>query len=853
MKLIKRESKPRSMVNLTVRLIFVVFTLLIALLLGFSYQFSSTAVTQEIERNITQTASLLQNLIDYRLGTMQSNQNSQTNSVTLSNFVESEDISKIDDYFISIDQANLKNSPDFRFISKSQSLFWDDGNASFFGIDQRHLDKLVRDVAYSDSWHFIALSTNSGERHLLIRRMPVVESNRGEVLGKLFIVMVLNNNFALVENLKNTSNTTDVVLMVNGKPVASTVKLNRDLLIRIQESKRPSPVYNSTLMANSIDVKVDGVISPISVYSLQDNQNFLSLEDNFKISLIFSFFSIVISAFLARFLIHKRITSELTSLMAYAKIARDERKVSKFEGSIVSEFDHIGHTLEHTFSELLEKEKLFQDLFNFALSPIVVWNGDGKIIRMNPAAEKAFRLDDVHNEGDYQAFQMRIVAHIKMVATGAVLTGIKIPISKTVYLWNLSPISLDDEIHTIIGQGLDITSLVEAERQSNLARVEAEKTATARAEFMARISHEIRTPLNGILGISQLLKKSTHRQDQAEKIDVLCQSGEHLLAVLNDILDFSRIEQGKLNIEKSSFVLASLVNTIKNIYSPLCDDKNIKLNVSNQVPRETMILSDQVRLTQILFNLLSNALKFTHSGQIDVIFSMLLNQQGKTQLNIEVSDTGIGISDQNLQTIFDPFTQSERTSIREYGGSGLGLSIVKLLVDMLEGEVNITSKEHIGTTLLLRIPIDEQNEWQSLDTTYRNNRPIELFDRKLSMLLVEDNKTNAFIAKAFCEKYGFTVDWAEDGVTALDQLKKKTFDLIMMDNQMPNMDGIETTQLIRDDMGLMTPIIACTADGFEETKQAFLAAGADFVLVKPIKERPLREALLLFKANFIDR
>jgi two-component system autoinducer 2 sensor kinase/phosphatase LuxQ len=232
---------------------------------------------------------------------------------------------------------------------------------------------------------------------------------------------------------------------------------------------------------------------------------------------------------------------------------------------------------------------------------------------------------------------------------------------------------------------------------------------------------------------------------------------------------------------------------------------------------------------------------------------MLLNPQGKTQLRIEVRDTGIGISDKNLQTIFDPFTQSEKTSIREYGGSGLGLSIVKLLVDMLEGDVSITSKEHIGTTLLLRIPIEEQKEWQGLDTVFRNNKPIDLFDRKLSMLLVEDNKTNAFIAKAFCEKYGFIVDWAEDGVTALDQLKKKTFDLIMMDNQMPNMDGIETTQLIRDEMGLTTPIIACTADGFEETKQAFLAAGANYVLVKPIKEGPLREALLLFKANSFDR
>ncbi|MDB1126178.1 LuxQ periplasmic sensor domain-containing protein [Vibrio algarum] len=543
-------SKPRSMANLTARLIFIVFTLLIALLLGFSYQFSSTAVTQEIERNVTQTASLLQNLVDYRLGTMQSTQNGHTRSVTLTGFIESEAKSEIEDYFSSIDQTNLRSTPDFRFISKPEGLFWDDGNAPFFGIGRSHLEVLVKGVAYNDSWHFVALDTDSRNQYLLIRRVPVIENTRGEVVGKLFIAIVLNNNFTLVENLKIASNTTEIVLLVNDRAVASTVKLDRELLIRIQDSKRPSFTHNSELMANIVDLKINGVKSPISVYSLQDNKNFLSLENNFKISLIFSLFSILVTAGLARFLIQKRITSELTSLMAYTQLAGDERKVSKFEGSIVSEFDHIGHTLELTFADLLEKEKLFQDLFNFALSPIIVWSGEGKILRMNPAAEKAFQVEGVHIERDYRTFKHLMLSHIKMVSTGAVLTGIKIPISKTVYLWNLSPISLDDGIHTIIGQGLDITSLVEAEEQSNLARIEAEKSATARAEFMARISHEIRTPLNGILGISQLLKKSEHSQDQAEKIDVLRQSGEHLLAVLNDILDFSKIEQGKLKIEK---------------------------------------------------------------------------------------------------------------------------------------------------------------------------------------------------------------------------------------------------------------------------------------------------------------
>jgi len=847
-----KPSQPRSMANLTIRLIFIVFTLLIALLLGFSYQFSSTAVTQEVERNVAQTAALLQNLVSYKLGTMRSNQNAQARSVTFNRYVELGDRHRIDDYFMSIDQADLKNTPDFRFISKANDLYWDDGNAPFFGINQGQLTTLIDDIAYSDSWHFVVLAIENGDRHLLLRRMPIIKSGTGEVLGKLFIAIVLNNNFTFVENLKIASNTQEVVLLANGEPVASTMKLNQDVLMRIKKSTKPSMTYNSALVANDISLKIDGVVSPISVYSLQDNQNFLSLENNFKIGLAFSLFSIVLTALLARFLVQKRISGELSSLMTYAQIARDERKVSKFKGSIVSEFDHIGHTLEHTFSELLEKEKLFQDLFNFALSPIVVWNGEGKLIRMNPAAENAFQIEGVRVERHFQAFQARMITHIRMVSTGAVLTGINIPISNTVYRWNLSPILLDDGIHTIIGQGLDITSLIEAESQSNLARIEAEKSATARADFMAKISHEIRTPLNGILGISQLLRKSTHNEAQSEKIDVLCQSGEHLLAVLNDILDFSKIEQGKLKINKSSFVLARLVSSIEKIYSPLCDEKKIKLCVVNYIRRDIKIVSDQVRLNQILFNLLSNAVKFTHSGQIDVTFSLDEVVTKNVELRIEVRDSGIGISEENLKNIFDPFIQSEKTSIREYGGSGLGLSIVKLLVNMLDGTIHIDSEEYVGTNFVLKIPVELDNGKTELGTTL-SNETTALFDRPVSMLLVEDNKTNAYIGKAFCEKYGLTVVWVEDGVAALHILSYTTFDLIMMDNQMPNMDGIEATQCIRNKLDIHTPIIACTADGFAETRKLFLSAGANYVLVKPIKEETLLQALFFFKKHFFDK
>ncbi|MDB1126179.1 ATP-binding protein [Vibrio algarum] len=267
----------------------------------------------------------------------------------------------------------------------------------------------------------------------------------------------------------------------------------------------------------------------------------------------------------------------------------------------------------------------------------------------------------------------------------------------------------------------------------------------------------------------------------------------------------------------------------------------------NLVPTNTTLLSDQVRLNQILFNLLSNSVKFTHYGQIDVTFSVVQNKISNMVLCIEVRDTGIGISSENLETIFDPFTQSEKTSIREYGGSGLGLSIVKLLVEMLEGTIKITSEEHVGTKLSLHIPVEERRKLPRVSLKIDKTNSLELFHRQLSMLLVEDNKTNAYIAQAFCKKYGMIVEWVQDGVTAIECLKTNEYDLIMMDNQMPNMDGIEATQIIRNELHMKTPIIACTADGYEDTKNAFLEAGANCVLVKPIKEQPLREAFIILK------
>ena len=460
----------------------------------------------------------------------------------------------------------------------------------------------------------------------------------------------------------------------------------------------------------------------------------------------------------------------------------------------------------------------------------------------------------VNNEsenGDYHLLIEKLGPHIRLCAKGAALKGINISIRDKTYRWNLSPIFIDKGVNNVLAQGQDVTSFVEAEVQSLAARREAEETAKARSEFLAKMSHELRTPLNGILGVSQLLKGKLSDTQDVEHLDVLCNSGEHLLAVLNDILDFSKIEQGKFQIQSVDFRLVELVSAVEKIYTPLCEEKGVSFEVVTNLSDETFAHSDQVRLNQILFNLVSNAIKFTHRGSVTVSI-MCRKQPTGYYLNVGVKDTGIGIEQERITHIFEPFVQAESTTTREYGGSGLGLAIVHSLVEMLNGEIEIESTIGRGTYLQLSIPIELVESAEQVETNTLVE-PASLFERPLNVLLVEDNHTNAFIAKAFCEKYGMDVIWVQDGYNAIEKLKQQNdIDLILMDNQLPNLGGIETTKIIREDMMLDTPIFACTADGMQDTKRAFLNAGADYVIIKPIKELALNQAFIHYKENHLS-
>ncbi|MEZ9399654.1 ATP-binding protein [Vibrio splendidus] len=376
-------------------------------------------------------------------------------------------------------------------------------------------------------------------------------------------------------------------------------------------------------------------------------------------------------------------------------------------------------------------------------------------------------------------------------------------------------------------------SLEKSERRLKKVAIEAQAASVAKSQFIASISHELRTPMNGVLGAAQLLTQCKNKDERHELEQTLLSSGHHMISILNDILDFSKIEVGKLTLNLSEFKLADLHNKIENSYRPLCLDKGITFEGTAYSETSIHLVADETRLAQIALNLLNNAWKFTQKGEIH--FSTRLTQMNNNDyLEIKVSDTGIGIPAEKQATIFDPFTQGDGKTTRKFGGTGLGLTIISKLVDTMHGTLNLESKVGVGTRFIICVPVKVVSQPRE-----QINEPMKLFNGEgLKALIVEDNRVNSIILSKFLKKRGFKCDIALDGQKGFEQASRTFYDVIMMDNHMPIMDGTEATKRIK---ALSSPysdsiVIACTADAFEENLTKMREVGCAEIITKPVNE-----------------
>ncbi|MEQ8304738.1 MAG: ATP-binding protein [Cyclobacteriaceae bacterium] len=372
----------------------------------------------------------------------------------------------------------------------------------------------------------------------------------------------------------------------------------------------------------------------------------------------------------------------------------------------------------------------------------------------------------------------------------------------------------------------------------------------AKEQFLANVSHEIRTPINGIAGMVTLLMENPTPQEQGTYLNAVKSAAENLKVIINDILDLASIESGKLKFEWIGFDIKDLLTSIIDSFTVQSKSKGLSISLSVDEQVDQIFVGDPFRLNQILINLISNALKFTHSGSISLRCAVEKQQEKKTFLRFEVQDTGIGIPSSKLKKIFESFSQADASVTRKYGGTGLGLTIVKQLVELQDGSISVNSEEGKGTTFNVIIPYavgSQEDIGESTSFTHKKNTELTSI-KDLNVLLVEDNDINRLYATSILKMWECNTEIAENGFVAVEKSKSGKFDVVLMDIQMPVMDGYEATKAIRQSENAKSkiPIIALTANANASDIQKCLASGMNDCIAKPFSPETLFSTLIKY-------
>jgi signal transduction histidine kinase/DNA-binding NarL/FixJ family response regulator len=413
---------------------------------------------------------------------------------------------------------------------------------------------------------------------------------------------------------------------------------------------------------------------------------------------------------------------------------------------------------------------------------------------------------------------------------------------------------LHQECITRSRQSCQIDKLRKAHIHANLKTEKARTANKKKSEFLANMSHEIRTPMNAIIGFCDILTDEKLTETQMEYLNVIRTSGGNLLNLINDILDFSKIESGKLSTEIIDCSVTQMISGIESIMLPSAIEKNLDFKVLQCGTLPSIIRTDPYRTRQCLINLANNAIKFTKDGHVYINVS-INNVDGVDCIVFDVEDTGIGIELDRQEEIFNSFSQADSSTSRNYGGTGLGLTITKQLAKLLNGKLLLKSKPQVGSVFTLILPVNIDIESQphidkyeiiSKVTAETENDPENIFTGRV--LVAEDCKTNKYLAKLLLEKLGFEVELAESGKKAVKKASNANFDLIFMDIEMPEMNGYEATKILRNN-GLNTPIIALTAKALKGDCEKCLQAGCDDYISKPVDKKTLVNVI----EKYIDR
>jgi len=526
--------------------------------------------------------------------------------------------------------------------------------------------------------------------------------------------------------------------------------------------------------------------------------------------------------------------------------------------------------------QFIAKQKLFSQhtlsLMEACPNPLITINPEGKITHMNKAMATVTGIESLQLIGtdfvDYFIEPQKVSAIYEEVITKKSVTDAALSFyhkegKQTNVLCNVS--TYKDSAGNIAGMVVvarDITDQKRIEKELIEAKIFAELATTlveeakikaenatqiainavkSKQQFLSNMSHEIRTPLNAIVGFTKVVLKTNLSDKQKEYLMAIKMSGDALIVLINDILDLAKADAGKITFELIPFKMAASISTILHLFEAKIHEKNLTLETYYDSRIPDILMGDPIRLHQIILNLVSNAVKFTSKGKITVCVRLVNEDHEKVSVQFSVTDTGIGINPEKMETIFDNFQQASCGTSRLYGGTGLGLAIVKQLVEPQGGSIDVISKIEEGSTFSFILPFTKTNveteiltEIIEMDTNVKN----------MKILVVEDMPLNQLLMKTLLDDFGFECDITANGRLALKKLKENTYDIILMDLQMPEMNGFEATQYIRNTMNSKIPIIALTADVTTVDLAKCKTVGMDDYIAKPIDEQLLYSKLI---------
>ncbi len=521
--------------------------------------------------------------------------------------------------------------------------------------------------------------------------------------------------------------------------------------------------------------------------------------------------------------------------------------------------------------ELQENEKRLREILDAIPAAVIVYDQQGSVFYTNRNTRTMLKqhsvFDSYHTLLDAlqifrfptgEEYPMAERPYFRAREGRAVQVDdmeLRIDDERTLLLNSAAPIfDAEGEIQYIVSSYVDITDRLLSHTRLREAKELAEKAALMKENFLANMSHEIRTPLNSIIGFTNLLETSPLNKEQTEYLRAVNTASRNLLTIVNDILDISKIEAGMLQFEKIPFSLTALVQSIKIMLQPAVFDKQLELEVEVDPKLPAVVLGDPTRLTQVLLNLTSNAIKFTEKGKIHIGITCSRREGEKAWINLVVKDSGIGIAADVLPHIFERFRQESSFTTRQYGGSGLGLNIVHSLVDMQGGSISVISKPGTGSTFSVDIPYEvaRQEVLEESEVTSDQQKA----NHHIKVLVVEDNPMNQKLATAVLGRMGYSSEVAENGIKALEKLRMNTYNLILMDIQMPEMDGYETTRQIRTVLKLDVPIVAMTAHALVGEREHCLQVGMNDFVSKPFQMNDLfkivRKMLQINTPSFVS-